>query len=218
GQVAPPAWIPGVASVQFTVVEFPAAVPLGGLTLEVCDLADIDCTTPADSAMTSAAGEVEVAVSTEASSYFQVTGEGVVDSLFFRRNVPPPSDPYITELGALSPGTLGAFIALTGAQDDAMRGHLIVTARDCDEALAEGVVIEVDTADEAATVAYLDGGLPSTEATQTDESGRAGVLNLPAGPTVVTTRVAQTGAVIGVRTIFVRPDQLSLVGMIPTER
>ncbi|MBL4685755.1 MAG: hypothetical protein JKY37_14265, partial [Nannocystaceae bacterium] len=138
GQVESPAWVPGAASVQFTIVEFPAAILLSGATLEVCDLADLDCTAPMDSAMTSATGTLEVAVSTEMSTYFQVTGEGVADSLFFRRGVPPPSDPYVTELGALSPATLSAFIGLTGADNDAERGHLIVTARDCAEALAAG--------------------------------------------------------------------------------
>ncbi|MEM6989114.1 MAG: hypothetical protein AAF721_01410 [Myxococcota bacterium] len=214
GAVEPPGFEPGQASVTFTVVDFPAGTLVADAAITVCRVDDVACDAPASMGSADADGEIEVAVPTDVPTYYEVEGTDVVPSIFFRRGI-APADPSEVELGALAPMTLGAFVSLTGAEQDPARGSLVLTARDCDEELAQGVEFEVGTADEASTYAYLEGMLPSAKATQTDASGRAGVLNLPEGPVEVTARLAATGDVIGVREIFIRPGELSLIGVIP---
>ena len=142
--------------------------------------------------------------------------DDIAPSLFFRRGEAPPSDPFEVEIGGLSPTTLTAFAGVTGAVNDPERGHLVLTGRDCNAELAAGLQFEVDTADGTSTIAYLDGALPSTDATETDPSGRAGILDVPPGPVVVRSILAETGEVVATREVFIRPGHLTLIGMIPT--
>lgn len=216
GAVEPPAFEAGEAQVVFTVADFPGGGGIADLTLDVCAVDDVDCASPFDSGVTSADGVVDVAVPTDAPSYFQVLGDGIAPSLFFRRGEAPPSDPFEVEIGGLSPGTLTAFAGVVGAANDPERGHLVLTGRDCNAELAAGLQFEVDTADEVSTTAYLDGALPSTDTTETDVSGRAGVLDVPPGPVVVRSILAETGETVATREVFVRPGHITLIGMIPT--
>lgn len=216
GAVEPPAWSDGSATVRFTVASFPEGGPIAAVDLLVCGLDDTDCMNPLDQGTTDAEGRVDVDVGTDAPYYFDLTGGGLAPSLFFRRGLPPPTDPFDVELGALTENTLGLFFDVVGVRSDPTRGHVVITARDCDAMLAPGVRVEIDTADGSSTLVYLDGGLPSVEAVATDTSGRAGALNLPGGPVVVTAYRADTDEYIGEREIFIRPSEVSFVGVIPS--
>lgn len=180
GMVARPPFVEGDTPIDVTIVAFPGGRPLPDLSVLVCYDDDTACAEPHASGTSSAAGTLTIDVPTDAPIHYRVTGEAVTPSLFFRRGVPPTAGEPV-ELGGLTPDTLEAFVQITGAKPMADRGHLVMTARDCDAELASGVRFEIDTADADSTIVYLDGGIPSADASQTDVSGRGGVLNLPAG-------------------------------------
>lgn len=215
GRVERPPFVEGDAPIDVTIVAFPGGRPLADLSVLVCYDDDTTCTEPHASGTSSAAGTLTIDVPTDAPIHYRVTGDAITPSLFFRRGVPPTAGEPV-ELGGLTPDTLEAFVQITGARPMADRGHLVMTARDCDAELASGVRFEIDTADADSTIVYLDGGIPSADASQTDVSGRGGVLNLPAGPVTVTAFLAETNTRIGDRTIFIEAGIVSLVGVVPS--
>ena len=74
-----------------------------------------------------------------------------------------------------------SLIQASGAQFDPTTGLVFVTAHDCSGGPTAGVSFNVDKHQDRVTVLYLENGLISSTATQTDSSGLGGIINVPSG-------------------------------------
>ena len=95
------------------------------------------------------------------------------------------------------------------------RGDLIVRAYDCLGQTAEGVVFSSLEGDDSTVPFYMIKGIPSTKQSQTDDSGRGGLLNLPPGSVTLTGRVAATGQEVGTLSVFARAGELTYTALVP---
>ena len=68
-----------------------------------------------------------------------------------------------------------------GGNFDPSTGVLFITAVDCNGVPAPGVTFQIDRHRDIATPMYLDNGVVSNAATQTDASGSGGFIGVPAG-------------------------------------
>ena len=68
---------------------------------------------------------------------------------------------------------------------DAGVGHALVTIYDCQDHQASGISVTYSLSGPKAVPFYFSNGLPSTAATETDDFGLAGVVNVPAGTMMV---------------------------------
>lgn len=215
GAVEPIEFDDTVATGTIVVAGFPSGAPLGDVTVRVCAVGDDDCAEPITEAVTDADGRALMEVPRDGPIYYEISGAAVVSSIFYRR-AEPPVDGFETSLGALTPIVWDTFLGLLDAQADPDRGHLVITTRDCDAALAAGVSVGADTADADSTIAYLAGGIPVLDAEGTDGDGRAGVVNLPAGEAEVTTAVQADGRRVATRRVHIRAGWIAFIGAIPT--
>ncbi len=180
-------------------------------TVRVCEYTDIDCENPVDEGITDADGEVEVDVPTDSRHYVEASGEDLATTLSFSNG--PVDDGLIINFLVLTLGQLDQFIVLAGGEGsvaDPARGHIGLSAEDCNGVLAAGVELGVDTADEDTLFGYFgETGFPTQDGTETTADGRLGVANVPVGEATITGTLAAGDEELGVRTVFVRAGAVS---------
>lgn len=76
---------------------------------------------------------------------------------------------------------LPAIVQAAGATLDPTKGNLFITALDCDGNRASGVTYEIAEHQSEVTQLYVDNGVVSNTAFQTDVSGIGGFIGVPAG-------------------------------------
>ncbi len=100
--------------------------------------------------------------------------------LFFN----PPIVASVTkplQLPMMSSAGLPALVQAAGAELDPTTGNLFITAIDCDGAPAAGVTYAITQSQDKVTQLYVDSGVVSDTALQTDSSGVGGFVGVPAG-------------------------------------
>ncbi|MBI5485994.1 MAG: hypothetical protein HY905_01540 [Deltaproteobacteria bacterium] len=203
-----------------TVLDYVTDAPIEGATVKVCARSDAACATPLDEGTTDALGQVTLTVplgTTGFDGYFDVSATGYVTVL--RYTVEPITEmpPEAGRIVSMADTTTFAMLAAAaGVTPDPTRGHLVISALDCNPTYAAGVSLEVDTADVSSTAVYMIGGLPSTSATETDSSGAAGFINLPAGAATISTTLVSTGEAIASTDITIRAGTAALFPLPPT--
>jgi hypothetical protein len=120
----------------------------------------------------------------------------------------------------VSNASLASLAALTQAVIDPTRGHFAAAAQDCNFAAAGGVTFDADDAkDSATTVFYFVGGVPRTNAIQTDsQSGIGGYINLKGGrSTLITARVTvdDVPKILGTPSYIIRPGTFTTSSIPP---
>lgn len=195
----------GTAAGHFRIVELLDDSPLEGITVRSCARSDESCASPLDEGMTDANGEVTIDVTTAEQRFLEVEGPGMLPVLSFN-NGPPNGATFDERIRVLAPDTFAGLEAILGTTGDVARGHAGVQANDCNGKEAVGVIFELDVADADTVIGYFgESGIPETDLVETTIDGRAAVANIPAGPVVLSARLAATGELIGTRTFFVRP-------------
>jgi hypothetical protein len=219
GKVMPPGKpMKATAVAKRVYKDFLNQKPIAGLTVKLCAKTDVDCKTPLDTKMTDANGAVTLMMPLGTDGfdgYEDVSGPGLAWLTFGPGLFVNDSD--FEEL-ILSKSQLNLMATLASQSYDATRASMALAVGDCapfgKNSLA-GVTFEVMPFDAKAKLAYVVGGLPDKNATETDASGFAGVLNVPLGAGTVTAKVKATGATIGTRSVFMRPDTCTSVFVQP---
>jgi hypothetical protein len=208
--------LPSEQSVDFDglLLELASGEPLAAVSVTACALDDISCENPLDTATSGADGRFTVTLPTGQAGfdgYLTMEHEDLTPTLFFLW--PPVTRPGESEtFYVLSDATWEFFHGVLGVTLDPERGHMGLQAEDCAHVPAAGVSLAASTADESTVALYIH-GLPTTEVTETDESGFGGFLNLPVGPVTLSGSVA--GEEIGAVDVFIRAGFLSDTSLAP---
>lgn len=105
--------------------------------------------------------------------------------LFFN----PPirrTPPVAITLPLVPTSAFPALAAAAGARLDPSKGNIFITALDCDGSPAAGVSYDIIQYQNMVTELYIDNGVVSDTASETDRSGIGGFLGVPAGFAEVT--------------------------------
>ncbi len=211
GQLEPASFVAGPPkSVEVSTFDFVTFAPLADVVTRVCAYDDAACSAPLAKATSDGAGTAAVVVPTDSRVYLRHDAEGLVPHLTFSGS-PPPMDanPSITWL-LISEQTSAAAAAAFQIELDPQRGHIGLEVRDCAGELAEGATIELDTGDGRVSLIYHDdAGTLNPVLTATTSRGRASILNAPAGSASLVARLADTGDIVGERTLLIEAGSIS---------
>ena len=228
---AKPPWLRpksgGDITFSMTIVDIVGEQPFVGTTAKACSKLDLDCANPIDTQVSDATGLVSLTVragSVGFDGYVDLrggdngNGSAIFPAIWY-------SLPNIVSSGwrgriqFVSDASLAGLAALTSATIDPTRGHFAAAAQDCNFAPAGGVTFEADSRDDKTTVFYFVGGVPKTNASQTDPlSGIGGFINLPANQlTLVTGKVTvgDTVKTIGSVTYIIRSGSFTVTSLPP---
>jgi hypothetical protein len=182
-RVRPSSDEPGPFEVTIPLIDLITHQPLEGVTADLCQKVDVACASPTATTVTAADGVVRLMVPANFSGYVSMSSEMIVPSRYFF-NPAIDRDQEIPQLSLSIPPARAAILQQIGG--DAALGDILLTVADCTGVAAEGVRLTlVPNADDTIGY-YLVGGLPSTEATETDSTGYGGFTNLRSGTYNVT--------------------------------
>jgi hypothetical protein len=99
---------------------------------------------------------------------------------------------------------------------DLTRGAAIALGYDCQGITAPGLQFAVDEADDTTLPFFMEKGLPSLTATETDSSGQGGFINVKPGIRRFSGTLRETGAHIGTVSVVVRAPFITYTTMVPT--
>jgi hypothetical protein len=217
----------GDVTFSLTIADILSEKPFVGSTVKACRKLDQECTTPFDVKTTDENGIVTLTAPAGTAGfdgYIDITGgdNGSGSAIFPALWYPSPnivSAGWRGRVQFVSFASLDVLAALTMATIDPTRGHFAANAQDCNFASAGEVSFDADPKDDKTTPFYFIGGVPKTNASQTDRtSGIGGFINLPAGQlTLITARVPVDGQVkdIASVTYIIRPGSFTTTSIPP---
>jgi hypothetical protein len=190
--------------------------PISKLTL--CSSLDFDCTSPTDLPLPDATGTIEFEVAPKAQGFIEVLCDPL-DACkptlsHLQEPVVLPMKENLTRM--VTPGQYDSLVIIAEQTDDPLRAPAVLTMEDCNDDRAAGVIFETEDGDPDTVPFYFNGTLPDLEATETDEQGAAGFLNLPIKIINVVAKRKATGEFIGKATFTPRPGTISYVPIGPT--
>lgn len=210
---APPVTSSTSHTVTFLVRDTVSQDPKVGVVARACRRLDVQCSAGiSGTAMTDATGHVSLVVPGGFEGYARFDDPAIAPTLYFF-DPPVQADEPGLGVSVNAPETAALLAALTGAEPDASLGVALVTTYDCFEKPADGVRTGSADIGSGAKGFYVRNGLPSTTATDTDETGYAGFVNTPPG--TATFSAAVDGKTIGSVTVLVQPGAQTVARIVP---
>jgi hypothetical protein len=200
--------------VEFLFSDGQSAAPIAGVKVQACASLDPACAKPIQTATGNDAGIASLTVPGGFNGIYEAQASTFVPAILSRP--PQLSSEYVTQ-SLVTAASLSAAASVAGVTQDPTLGVAFVSANDCSDAPAGGIVFDVGTAAHAQVV-YLLNSLPSSTATQTDAvSGTALVFNLPPGSLKFTASLATNGTAILTTSAIVRENWVTYVTIRPDQ-
>jgi hypothetical protein len=204
-------------SVPLQLADVQTNAGVSGADVKACGKADATCASPLTTGKSDTMGNLTLTLdagTTGFDGYFDIKQSSYVPTLLYFGH---PLFDDTAELGPLvSTASFGLLGTLLGVQPDPARGHMTLLALDCDGHTADGVTFAVSAGDAKTKTFYVEGSLPSSTATETDGSGGAIVVNVPAGMVTITATIASSKKQIGKADVLVRAGSITAKGVEPT--
>jgi hypothetical protein len=166
--------------------------PIPGAQIRWCDRLDVMCSSPLGNATSDDAGVAIMQVPGAFDGYYEVQANSFTPSIL-RRSAQRMSE--TAQQGMANAALLAVGGSLAGVNADSDKSIAIVTAADCASNPAPGVTFQVGQPGSDETIVYIQNGLPSKSATETDVSGSAVVFNVPAGDGGTSATMTLTGTI-----------------------
>jgi hypothetical protein len=178
-----------------------------------CALLDPDCLNAPNAVLTDDAGRAEFSLTGDFTGFFDLRRSDLIPATLYPGHLlagqPVASlftyDFTRTQLLNLATSA-GATVTLNA---DAGVGHALVWVYDCRDQQAPGVSIAYDNLGPRGATFYFSNGLPDFTATETDDFGLAGAVNVPAGTVKATATLVSSGAELGSASFDVRAGSLT---------
>jgi hypothetical protein len=152
--------------------------------IRLCNVSDIPCAIPRQTVLPDADGIAVVDVEYGFNGYFEVTGPGLQSSIRTLDPVVEDRESRPFQIFANGTGALLAQVLYGGSvKYEPTLAHAIVGLFDCFGGFAPGVSFSASPLDSQgrSRTFYTDGTVPLPDATETNEGGQGGFLNLPPG-------------------------------------
>jgi len=196
------------------------ATPVPGVSVKACSAGGDTCSPTLSTGTGNDAGIVALPnLGSSAflgfSGYFEMTAPAYVPSSFYL-SFPLSQANAQLGLGLMTQATLADALAEVGIVRVAGTGIVWVQVLDCLLLPAPLVVVTADGLPEASAV-YYSNSSPSLTAPSTDPSGYAFFYNVAPGPLTLRATPNDTGIESSTTTVYVQPDAMSAVWLLPTE-
>lgn len=191
---------------------------LPGVEGKLCRKLDVACEHPLGYVVADGGGTINTQIEAGFDGYVQLTDPNskIAPALYFL--TPPvqgdlnlPSVPLANPLVAA--GIVKSAGGTTWLSD---RGLVLLNAFDCQGNTAAKITFSVGgTPAPDSSIFYLVDTLPSTNVTSTDETGYAGLVNMPEGVTTISARLAPSGRKVSEISVLVRRGFISYSSVTP---
>jgi hypothetical protein len=194
--------------------------PMAGVQVQLCRRSDVNCDAPQVApAMSDERGVARFEIESEDpvqgfTGFARFTREDIMPGLYFF-NPPLEGASEVPPIQLLRLAVVGALMQQVGASLDFDRGLVLLSTFDCRDEPAAGVTLTTDDPTEFSELFYSVDGLPQATATATDDSGYAGLINVPPGKLTVTGRLKLDRRVVGMINLIVRPGSITYSRMVP---
>lgn len=207
--VPPPEARPETVTYTVSIVDWVTDEAPPGLVINVCNRIDALCSEPLSTIMPPPEREISFELPARLEVYLTLTATGTVPATFYFDG--PVVEDRVGGLIQLLRGSTVAGLAQTflGTQLDPSMGVLSLRSHDCNGAIAEGAVFEIEP--KTGVPFTLINGAPTLSIVPTDASGLAGFVNVPEGGFLARGFVADDNREFGLANFNVKPSWFSLV-------
>ena len=205
-----------------------AATPIVGVRVKACASLDPECTTPFAQGETTATGDIILDLPKHFRGYLHVPvgPDSFKDMAPTILAVYPPPDKDSNLAVEPAVGTVPILVSLAelnfllgqvGSATDPNLGHVFGLTTDCAGQPTGGVSLRTSIRDPKTIQYYYEGnGTPSVTAQESDSTGNAGFLNLPAGVISMETQVPSIARKAGSYSVLVKKGSVTVVDLVPT--
>jgi hypothetical protein len=197
---------------DLTLVTF---TPIPGVAVTGCGIMDPNCLHPlAGPGSTNDGGAVHFSVPQDFLGFYRLEHEGILPSYYYPGQFLTGTTVMTqnaTLLSAAGAAAITSFIPAPVSFDpNGTVGHAFLSVYDCDDHHAAGITMTYNNFGTQTIPFYMKGGIPDTDAKQTDELGTGGVLNVPVGQfTMFATMAEPPHTAIGSVSVIIRPGALA---------
>lgn len=194
--------------------------PMVGVQVQLCRRADVNCDAPpAAPAMSDQRGIARFEIPSEDpvqgfTGFARFARDDIMPGLYFF-NPPLEGASDVPPIQLLRLAVVGALTQQVGASLNFERGLVLLSAFDCRDEPAAGITLTTDDPSELSELFYSVDGLPQATATSTDNSGYAGLINVPPGKLAITGRLKLNRRVVGTVNLIVRPGSITYSRIVP---
>jgi hypothetical protein len=199
------------ATYSVTLTDFVTGRPAAGVQARACARVDVNCASPLTSQLTASAdGVLRVPLFQGFDGYVEVLADGMVPALFFL-NGPLERDTEGFPAFLVPVPALTGLATTVGVPIDPQFGGIGFWALDCAGKPAAGVLMSNDAGGQ---IYNFVAGLPAFQTTTAD--GIGGFINVPPGRVLLRGVLANGSQTIGVQSLLVRKNWLSISNLQPS--
>ncbi|MFO0551636.1 MAG: hypothetical protein U0271_24835 [Polyangiaceae bacterium] len=226
GEVSYPGPVGATAVVQGSAGDVLSAQAVAGVTIDVCDRADLGCATPLATTTSQDPQFPPLTIPTLPpigfAGYFRTTGPNLVPSNHYFN--PIAADAYGIYLAVATVDEANAAAAIAGVTLDPGRAQIIIAVTNCNQnpglvygTLASDMIVSVDAATAGTTTVYSGANnIPNPMLTATSGAGSAVIFNVPPGPTTVRSFIASSSLQTAEFDVALVAGEITHVVMAPT--
>jgi hypothetical protein len=207
--IPPPEQRPETVTYTVSIVDWVTNEAPPGLVINVCNRIDALCSEPLATITPPPERQISFELPARLEVYLTLQATGTVPATFYFDG--PVVENRLGGLIQLLRLTTVAGLAQTflGTQLDPTMGVLSLRSHDCNGAIAEGAVFEIDP--NVGVPFTLINGAPTLSIVPTDASGLAGFVNVPEGGFLAHGFVAEDNREFGLANFNIKPGWFSLV-------
>jgi hypothetical protein len=205
----------GEFNVSFLVRDTVTQKPKVGFSVRLCRKLDVACSDSVSAtALTDDQGMVALKAPAAFEGYARFEGGDAIPGMYFF-NPPVARDLPTITVSLSNSATTAGLAALTGATQEPTRGLVLASAMDCTGVAAAGIKLASNAEDSSSRAFYAADGLPNGDATQTDDAGYGGIVNVSPGSITLTGTLASTGREIDRVTVLVQAGMMTITTLVP---
>jgi len=207
----------GKVTAKLVLSDLLTGAPETEATARSCTKLDTLCERPVASDFHSDAdGVLTVELDKHFDGYLEISAPGKLSPVLYFFYPPVDEDRTVPFVPLVSFEAYQQLAKQVNTGIDTTRGAAIALGYDCQGITAPGMQFSVDDADDNTLPFFMEKGLPSLTATETDSSGQGGFINVKPGIRRFSGIIRQTGAQIGTVSVIVRAPFITYTTMVPT--
>lgn len=191
--------------------------PITDATARVCPKLDTDCERPTATDLTSDAdGILAVELDKHFDGFLEISSPGTLSPLLYYFYPPVDADRDIPYVPLVPPAAFTRLAMQTMAPIKFDRGAAIAIGYDCSNVTAPGLQFTVDDDEEFKIPFFMEKGLPSLTAVETESTGQGGFINVKPGIRRLSASRRVNGEHVGTVSLLVRPGLITYTTLVPT--
>jgi hypothetical protein len=210
----------GKVTARLHLEDLLTTVPITDATARMCSKLDTACEMPIAAGFTSdQEGILSVEMDKHFDGFIEISSPTTLSPLLYFFYPPVDQDRDIPYVPLVPPAAFFKLAEQTNAGIKFDRGAAIAISYDCSNATTPGLQFSVDrdeTKEDLKLPFFMEKGLPSLTAIETDVSGQGGFINVDPGIRRLSAARRQNGAHVGTVSVVVRPGLITYTTMVPT--